>query len=373
MAGPLTGSVGTATGARRSCGPRLVTVARRMQVDRVTGEVVSAMDAAGIPTILLKGPSIARWLYPDGGRFYADTDLLVRASDHAGAGDALRAIGFVDRFDGFHPVERRTHPVEETAFVRPGRPADRREDEVDLHRNLPGLPTPDERLWEVLDGETSTLPVGGRNVRVLNRAGVALHVVLHAVQHGFGLHTDEDLRRAIAAMPAADWGPVAALAGRLGVDNVLGLGLRHHPRGGEIADALGLPQLSIAGSPYQWAFLGGPRGAASLALLWEAPTWREKARLIRWQIVPSPARVRDVVRLPDRPPSLARGYIGWWRGLAEAALPAAGFALRQRYQSRAGRAETSEAGTPKAVGGAMRGTVSSRRSGVERRNDPLPQ
>lgn len=333
-----------------------------MQVDRVTGEVVSAMDAAGIPTILLKGPSIARWLYPDGGRTYADTDLLVQASEHARAGDVLRAIGFVDRFEGFHPVERRPHPVEETAFVRPAHPGDGRGAEVDLHRNLPGLTTPDERLWDVLVGQTTTLPVGGRQVRVLDRTGVALHVVLHAVQHGFGLHTDEDLRRAIAAMPADDWGPVAALAARLGVDNVLGLGLRHHPRGAAIADGLGLPQLSITGSPYRWAFLGGPRGAASLGLLREAPTLREKARWIRWQMVPSPAKVRYVAASPSRKGSLARSYFRWWRDLAGAGLPAARFALRQRHPSthapdRRGRRTVDIAGG----------------QGGERGNDALPQ
>ena len=335
-----------------------------MQVDRVTGEVVSAMDSAGIATILLKGPSIARWLYPEGGRTYVDTDLLVQASDHARAADVLTAIGFVDRFDGFHAVERRMQPAEETGFVRPARPGKRPGGEVDLHRNLPFLTTPDEMLWQVMDGQTTTLPVGGTQVRVLNRTAVALHVVLHAVQHGFGLHTDEDLRRAIAAMPTDDWGPVAALAARLGVDDVLGLGLRRHPAGAQIADDLGLPHLSIRESPYRWALLGGPPGAISLALLREAQTWREKASLIRWQLVPSAAKVRHVAHSPVVVGAGLRPVV---------AVPGrgdpAGRGLRPAPSS---SAERDASGGPEVLERPRLGTVCTGQ-GRERRNDALPQ
>jgi hypothetical protein len=107
------------------------------------------MQDAGIPTILLKGPSIARWLYPSGGRTYIDTDLLVPARD------------------------------------------------LGLHRNLPMLRAPDEFLWESLSAETETLLIGDVELPALGRTALALHVVVHAVQHRFQGHTNEDLRRAI--------------------------------------------------------------------------------------------------------------------------------------------------------------------------------
>lgn len=294
-----------------------------MGVDRVTGEVVTAMDAAAIPTILLKGPSIARWLYPEGGRSYCDTDLLVRASDHPRAAELLRSMGFAEALGGFHPIERRVIADTAVSFVRPRHMGDGRGGDVDLHRNLGGVPAPDELLWKEFDAASTTLPVGGRDVRVLDRTGVALHVVVHAVQQGFGQHTDEDLRRLVATPAAPDWEAVAALATRLGIADVLGHGLRRHPAGAEVADRLGLPDSVRAGSPHRWALLGGPRGAASLLRLREEPTWREKALAVRYVLVPSRAKVRYVsAQRQGGCGSLAHAYVGWWADLAKACLPA---------------------------------------------------
>jgi hypothetical protein len=316
---------------RRMPSARLLNAARNLAVDRVTAEVVAALDAAGIPSILLKGPSIARWLYPEGGRRYCDTDLLVQASDRPRAVDVLGAMGFTDRLQGFHPFERSAMPTAATSFVRAPSVGDGRGGDVDLHRNLPSLSTPDDVLWEVLNTHVTTLEVGGRPVRVLDHTGVALHVVLHAVQEGFRLHTEEDLRRAVATLSLSEWEAVAALAERLGVANVVGRGLRHHPAGVDIADRLGLPQLVVEESPYRWALLGGPRGVTSLEMVREAQTWTERLRLARWAIVPSAAKVRYVYAMPDAGRgSTIRGYVRWWQDLAKASVPAAKFVARVR-------------------------------------------
>src|SRR6202042_990558 len=119
---------------------------------------------------------------------------------------------------------------------------------------------------------------GGAELRVLGRTALALHVVVHAVQHGFQFHTDEDLRRAITVMSADDWQPVADLAERLGIAGILGFGLRRHAAGTEIADRLTLPWLSPA-DPWAW-MLSAPRGSASLTELWAAPTLRTKVERI---------------------------------------------------------------------------------------------
>jgi hypothetical protein len=328
------GAAGMTHGLRPPLPPALLGAARTMAVDRVTGEVVSAMDAAGIPSILLKGPSIARWLYPEGGRTYCDTDLLVRASDYGRAADLLRSMGFAEALGGFHPDERRVIAGHAVPFVRPRRVGDGRGGEVDLHRSLPLLPTPPELLWEACDRLTTSMVVGGRDVRVLDRTGVALQVVVHAVQQGFGLHTGEDLRRLVATPAAPDWEAVAALATRLGIADVLGQGLRRHPAGAVVADRLGLPHVVGAGSPYRYALVGAPPGTATLLRLRDAPTWREKARLARWIVLPSAAKVRYAsARADGRSRSLASAYVRWWRYLAAGSVAAVRDATRRRRRS----------------------------------------
>jgi hypothetical protein len=180
------------------------------------------------------------------------------------------------------------------------------------------------------------VPVGGVELRVLGHTALALHVVVHAVQHGFQFHTDEDLRRAIAVMSADDWRPVADLAARLGIAGILGSGLRHHAAGAEIADRLTLPCLSPA-DPWAW-MASAPRGSASLTELWSAPTLRAKVQRIRWTLLPSPAWIRHVSRLPDaHGHALLLAYARWWRDLAPATVSAARFVRdRQRLAKGSG-------------------------------------
>lgn len=334
-------------GPRRLPSPGLLGAARTLAIDAVTAEVVSAFGKAGIPCILLKGPSIARWLYPDGGRSYSDTDLLVRGSDYAPAGALLVSMGFQDQFAGFSAFERRLFESAATAYVRPRHVGGRGGaaqaaartvgGNIDLHRNLYGLAAPDEELWDALSAGTTTLPIAGVDVRVLDRTGVALHIVVHAMQTGFRSHTGEDLRRVIGAMTPPEWEAVAALAARLGIADVLGHGLRREEAGAEVADGLGLPDLAVADSPYRWLLLGGPRGAGSLLALREAPTWRARAHAIRWMLLPSPAKSRYVAGVPDQGGrTLVLAYARWWRDLARAALPAAQFARRRAVYPRNG-------------------------------------
>jgi hypothetical protein len=293
------------------------------------------MQDVGIPTILLKGPSIARWLYPSGGRAYVDTDLLVPAYELSSAEAVLRSLGFIELLEGFHPFERGAEPVVETAFARRPEPGRGPGGIVDLHRNLPILPTPDEVLWEAFSVGTETVPIGDVEVRVLGRTALALHVVVHAVQHRFQLHTNEDLRRAITVMSLADWRPVADLAERLGITAILGIGLRHHAVGAEIADGLGLPCLSLADSRI-W-MLAAPRGSVSVTEFWSAPTLRTKVQRIRWTLLPSRAKIRYVSRLPNaHGHTLLLAYARWWRDLVPAIVAAVRFVRGRQRAAKGG-------------------------------------
>ncbi len=284
---------------------------------------------------MLKGPSIARWLYPSGGRTYVDTDILVPACEFGRARTMLKSLGFSEVVEGLHTFEQSVKV--EIEFAR--RPALGRgpDDGVDLHRNLPMLPTPDEILWEAFSAGTETIGVGDVQVCVLGRTALALHVVVHAVQHGFQSHTSEDLCRAITVMSVDDWRPVADLAARLGIAGILGLGLRHHGVGAEIADSLALPYLSPA-DPWSW-MLSAPRGSASLTEFSSALTLRVKAQRIRSKLLPSPAWVRHMSRRPDaHGRTLLLAYARWWWDLAPAFVSAVRFVrVRRRLAKGDGR------------------------------------
>lgn len=307
----------------------LLGAARALSCDRVSAEVIGAMQGADIETILLKGPSIARWLYPRGGRSYIDTDILVPACDVDHAAGVLRSLGFTDLLAGFHPRELDTRPAEIT-FVRRAESGQGPDGLVDLHHNLPGLPVPSTVLWQAFSADTETMRIGGVNAQVAGRTALALHIVLHAVQHGFHGHTREDLSRAIAVLSADDWRDAAELAGRLGVADVLGAGLRSQAAGAEVADRLRLPGSSLAGSLF-WPRLA-PRGAASVAEFWSPSTLRQKADQIHRVLLPSPAKIRYVSGSRGR--SLLPGYARWWRDLALAAAPAVRHAGGRRRLAR---------------------------------------
>src|SRR5438270_41821 len=75
-----------------------------MAVDAVTAEVVTALDGAGVDCLLLKGPSIAGWLYEEGARTYSDTDLLVAPDRLPAARATLAELGFRNEFGSLpHP------------------------------------------------------------------------------------------------------------------------------------------------------------------------------------------------------------------------------------------------------------------------------
>ena len=70
---------------------RLSLTADRIRIDAATAEVLRAFDAAGVGSLLLKGPALSGWLYAaDEPRSYLDSDLWIRPVD---ASQAERVLG----------------------------------------------------------------------------------------------------------------------------------------------------------------------------------------------------------------------------------------------------------------------------------------
>src|SRR5204862_5144377 len=103
-----------------------------------------ALDAAAVGSIVLKGPTIARWLYTsEEPRGYRDCDLLVPSEAVETAETVLAGLGFERRYDvsGLPDwwVEHAHEWWRESDAVW-----------VDLHDGLSGLGVDKETVWSLL-------------------------------------------------------------------------------------------------------------------------------------------------------------------------------------------------------------------------------
>ncbi len=253
--------------------PALRAAARTLALDALTAQTVETFRAAGVPSILLKGPSIEAWLYDGQGRDYADCDLLVPADRFAAAGACLSTLGFeleLDDEDGYTP-----DPHAQTWRRRNGLA-------VDLHRRLHWVRAAPEVVWAELSSGTDRMSVGGAEVAVLGFGARALQVGLHAVSPQLVPGPLRDLERALERVDEQEWRTAAELADRLGASDALATGLRRLPAGTELAVRLGLPSESSA---YHTLTVEGRPGSLPYALV----------RLTELHGVP--AKIRFVLRV----------------------------------------------------------------------------
>ena len=275
--------------------PAVTIAARTLAVDRVSAEVVAAFDAAGVPSLLMKGPVVAAWLYPEGGRLYGDTDVLVPPEHFVAAQSVLLALGFSDLYKGFAAVERADHA---STFVRL-RPPDAAPRCVDLHRGLRRVAAPGSRVWEELSRQADRLAVGGYPVAIPALAGRAMHVAFHAAQHGVDVAQPiEDLRRALTRLTLGQWRSAAELSANLGAEDIVATGLRLVPEGAVVADQLGLttsirPAVRLDAAP-------SVRGAQTLGAALTAPSARARLAIATRAFMPSTPSLRLRFRVARR-------------------------------------------------------------------------
>ncbi len=181
--------------------------------------------AEGIETIVLKGPVLAEWLYPDEVRPYGDSDIMVAPDDWQ------RAVGVLERLGFSNYLEPMAHPRMEsfagTGFVRD-------EDNVDLHCALHGLGGDPNVIWTSLLAGSERQVIGGTELNVPGRPALLLHIGLHAAHHVKGKPI-EDLRRAIALADEQLWRLALALARFHDGVPAFASGLRLLPKGVDLA------------------------------------------------------------------------------------------------------------------------------------------
>ncbi len=287
------------------------------------------MREAGIRPLLLKGPSLVAWLYGDGSaRPYQDSDLLVEGRTYQLAGRVLRRLGFSPR--------RGALDREAETWLRPG------SNPVDLHRSLKDVPASPEAVWQALTEDTETLRIGGVDVEVLGPPGRALHVALHAAQHGTGGEwtvAPDDLERALRVADRRVEQAAADLARRLDALGAFAVGLRLHPAGARLAADLGLRESAPAAVALRTADV--PLSLSLETLLGER-SLIARARLIWRAAFPSPLVMRHwaALNMQGWPRSASGGRTGicvayvWRPILLALRLPRAVAAVRRARRAR---------------------------------------
>jgi Uncharacterised nucleotidyltransferase len=216
--------------------PEVAAVANNLRLDNATAEVLNGFAARGVHALVLKGPSVVRWLYDEGERRpYVDCDLLVRPGDLEAAQAAMRALGFEpDLEEAEMPDWWRFHAV-----------LWRREADgvmLDLHRTLAGVRADPARVWSALAADEEPLVVAGVEARVPSPAARLFHLALHAASHGSYGAARADLERALERIDTPVWRAAAALAESLDSTAVFAAGLRSVAEGERLAAELGLPR-----------------------------------------------------------------------------------------------------------------------------------
>jgi Uncharacterised nucleotidyltransferase len=207
------------------------------EVDLLTAEVAGAFTGEGIEVLVLKGPVLAKWLYPGEVRPYVDSDLMVAPDDRACAVGVLERLGFTEHCP-WMPSPLALDPGG-TAFNRPG------EGMVDLHCQLPGLDGDPDAIWGRLAASAEWQVIAGVELRVPDRDTVLLHVVLHAAHHANRVDGKplEDLRRALALVEEAEWFRALELARAYQGVRAFAAGLRLLPEGEDLARRLDLGEV----------------------------------------------------------------------------------------------------------------------------------
>lgn len=250
-----------------------------LRADLVAAEVSETFRLAGIRSILLRGPSIARHVYGAGDRReYVDVDLLVAPATMTRAEDILAGRGYA------HSAVLGQRPDDRPPWARTWlRSADG--GNVDLHRTIVGVGIAPDEAWAVLSNEGEPVEVARVALEGLSAGATAVVVALHAAHHGSAVHKPlGDLARAIERFPYATWEAASELADRLAATPAFASGLRLLPAGARLANRLELPREASA----EIILRAGTAPPMALGFEWltHVPGIRGKARLIAGKLVP---------------------------------------------------------------------------------------
>jgi hypothetical protein len=293
--------------------------AAKLRLDAATAEVLQAFLEGGVEAAILKGPSLAGWLYPADWQHYSDADILIRPTDEGRAAAVLAELGFeLGLEDHAMPAWWREHG---TDWVRPADAA-----AIDLHRRLLGVGIAPDIAWELLSADREVISLGGAGVPALRRQARLVHIALHAAQHGAkrGGKAILHVERAIAVTAEHQWQEAAVLAEELEALEPFAGGLQLARGGAEIAARMGLP--AVRSVEVALRMTSPPPVALGFEQLARAPGVRARLAIVLRKLIPP----RDFIvhwdpRAGESRPRLALAYLRrplWLLGSAPKGLRA---------------------------------------------------
>lgn len=276
-----------------------------LKADLVALDVSASFAHEGIPSLIVRGPSVAKHLYDnDEVRGYLDVDFLVPQERVADASSTLERLGFVYR------AVLSTHPDDRPPWASTWNRQDG--GNVDLHWTLVGIGVEPSRVWSLLSEHAEPVDLLGAPVVGLDDCATCVVVALHAAHHGIEFEDPlEDLRRAAMRRPIEVWASAASLAARLSATEAFASGLRLVEEGAAVAARLNLP----SGASAETILRASTAPPMALGFDWLAQTAgrRAKARLVAAKIAPSRAFMRSWFR-PARGGGTIALMVGYvWR------------------------------------------------------------
>jgi hypothetical protein len=247
-------------------------------LDAACTKIVQHLEDRGHRPIMLKGATIASWIYPDPSeRVYSDLDILVPPGERQDVVAALREIGFRSLVDD---AMLQTSSPEEEPLV------DSRGVRIDLHVALKGVGLDPERAWHVLDRHTAPCSWSGFEVRALEPAARAMHLALHVAQRGLvDTKAARDLEIGLAVLDRPLWHAAARLADELEATGPFGAALDLLPEGRELLEELAVE--SQANLETHLRVNSASTSALFLEKAMAAGSWRKRLQIVRGRLFPS--------------------------------------------------------------------------------------
>jgi hypothetical protein len=263
---------------------------RRDELDEAAVAALKALEEAGVEALLLKGPALAQRLYsPSEIRGYTDIDLMVPPRLLDRAHKALIGLGYARLGELLGIVDVAGIQYSETWA---GQPKPDVPVWLDLHWRLTGCEAPGDLVWDQLAANRGWIELAGKQVPVPGDDGLALHVALHAAQHGpRKTKTIGDLARGVERWPVEVWRSAAQLAEAVQGLPAFAAGLRLVPAGARLSNRLGL----AATPEVDWEIHHAdsrPRGTFHLEALARDQGTRARLRVLWRSLFPTAPWIR---------------------------------------------------------------------------------